>query len=208
MNMNPNPWRSQVPGIPDSCFERGDVPMTKEEIRTVTLAKAKIFPAAVVYDLGAGTGALAVEAALLAWQGRVFAVERELEAVELLKRNRDRFGVDNLTVVPGEAPGAIKGLPPADVILVGGSGGHLEQILKQGLNNLKPGGRMVVNAVTLETLAGTVKFAAENRLGREAVSVAVTRLEANGRVNLWRAQNPVHVITLKKPPENQRAEEV
>ena len=118
-------WLRQVPGIPDTEFLRGKVPMTKEEVRVVTLAKGKIFPEAIIYDIGAGTGSLSIEASFLAKDGQVWALERNPEAIELIKKNKEKFQVNNLEILAKEAPEGLRELPSADVIFIGGSGGHL-----------------------------------------------------------------------------------
>ncbi len=101
-------------GIKDDAFLRGKVPMTKEEIRILTLVKAQIAPDAVVYDIGAGTGSLSIEAARLAPQGHVYAIEKNPEGISLIAENAKRFSVENITVVEGTAPGALEGLAAAD----------------------------------------------------------------------------------------------
>lgn len=185
-----------APGIPDDCFIRGPVPMTKEEIRTVALAKGKLFPEAVVYDLGSGTGSIAVEAALLVPRGKVFAYEKNPAAVALIEQNKKRFGVSNLEVIHREAPAGLENLPLAHTIFIGGSGGRLEEILHKSVAQLHPGGRIVIDAIALETLAAGLKFARECGLKAEAVTVSVSRLEQTGSLHLWKALNPVHIITL------------
>lgn len=197
MNLMKHEERKRLaPGIPDDCFIRGPVPMTKEEIRAVVLAKGKLFPEAVVYDLGAGTGSIAVEAALLVPRGKVFAYEKNPAAVALIEQNKERFRVANLEVVHREAPEGLENLPPAHTVFVGGSGGRLEEILQRSLAQLRPGGRIVMDAVTVETLAAVLRFAGEQGLAADAVAVSVARLERAGRYHLWKALNPVHIITL------------
>lgn len=185
-----------APGIPDECFIRGQVPMTKEEIRTVALAKGKLFPEAIVYDLGSGTGSMAVEAALLVPHGKVYAYEKNPEAVELVRKNRERFGVRNLEVIPKEAPEGLEDLPPAHTIFIGGSGGRLEEILIKSLTRLHPGGRIVIDAITLETLTTSLDFARRHGLTAEAVTLSVSRLEDIGRYHWWKVLNPINIITL------------
>jgi cobalt-precorrin-6B (C15)-methyltransferase len=185
-----------VPGIPDEFFIRGQVPMTKEEIRTVTLAKGKLFPEAIVYDLGSGTGSIAIEAALLAPKGRVYAYERKPEAVSLIEQNRDRFGVTNLEILCKEAPLGLEELPKANTVFIGGSGGRLQEILTKSLAQLQPKGRVVINAITLETLLTGLAFAREENLKVEAVTLSVSRLEEIGKSHWWKALNPISIITL------------
>jgi cobalt-precorrin-6B (C15)-methyltransferase len=188
-----------VPGIPDDQFQRGDVPMTKQEVRILALVKARIREADTVLDIGAGTGSLAVEAALLAPAGRVFAIERQAAGVDLIRANAANFGAANLTAIHGPAPDALAGLPPADVIFVGGSGGKLAAILDAADGLLKPGGRLVVTAVTVETLQQTLAWAADkDGYTVDAAGVQITRLRPLGRRNMFQALNQVYIIVCSK----------
>ena len=186
------PWRSS--GIPDGEFLRGEVPMTKEEVRSVLLGKLRVAPGDTLWDVGAGTGSVSVELALLAREGRVFAVEREPAAWPLIQANAARFGAGNLTLVKGEAPAALEGLPAPDAVFVGGSGGSLEAILAAAVEK-NPRVRVVAAAVTLETLARG--WAALEKLpfrDLEAVQVSAARTRKAGRSHLLLAQNPVFLL--------------
>ncbi len=186
-------------GLPDEAFLRGEAPMTKEEIRIVTLAKARIRPNGRVLDIGAGTGSLSIEAALLAPQGCIFAIERNEAALRLLAENKRRFACENLTVIAGEAPDALADLPAGqlfDAVLVGGSGGQLAAILTAAAARLAPGGRIVVNAVTPETTAAALAYFSEQHgFSYHGVCLQATRLRPVGRYHLHQAQNPVYIIT-------------
>ena len=186
-------------GIPDSQFIRGDIPMTKEEIRIVTLAKARINVTDSVIDIGAGTGSLSIEAALLAKQGKVVAIEREAEGVELIKANAAKFKADNVEVIQGTAPEALNGLAAADVVLIGGSGGKLPEILESADKLLKPGGRLIVTAVTVETLATALtNMKQKKEYSVDACCLQVTRIQAVGSSNMFKALNPIYIITCNK----------
>lgn len=187
--------RGYTIGIGDAQFCRGAVPMTKQEVRVVALAKACIQPTDVIVDVGAGTGSFSVEAALLAPHGRVWAVERSPEGAALIRENARRFAAENVEVCLGEAPAALAGLPPADVAFIGGSGGKLASIFAACYALLRPGGRLLVNAVTVETLAAAVALVQQYGLAQtEAVGLQVTRLTPIGQSHLLRAQNPVYII--------------
>ncbi len=142
-------WPYVTGGVPDDLFVRGKVPMTKEEVRVVCLAKLRLPAGGVFWDVGAGTGSMAVEAAILG-RGQVYAVERDPEGLDLIRANLDRFGLDNVHVVAGEAPDVLADLPDPDRVLVGGSGGHLTEILQEVNRRLKPEGVVVVPAITVE----------------------------------------------------------
>ncbi|OAT80270.1 precorrin-6Y C5,15-methyltransferase (decarboxylating) subunit CbiT [Desulfotomaculum copahuensis] len=190
-------WPFLTPGIPDDLFVRNKVPMTKEEIRVVTLAKARLAPDQIVWDVGSGTGSLAVEAARLIGNGMVCAVERNPDGVKLIEANARRFELHNIRVVAGAAPQALHGLPAPDRVLVGGSGGQLAAIVTVVDQVLHPGGRLVINAVTLETLAGAL--ACLNQPWRvEVVQVSAARAEQTGKSHLLRALNPVFIISAWK----------
>lgn len=190
-------WPYATPGIPDHLFKRDNIPMTKEEIRALTLAKARLAPGMVVWDVGAGTGSLSVEAALLAPGGTVYAVEREPLGVTLVLDNARRFGLDNVVPVAGEAPAALDNLPAPDRVLVGGSGGRLLEILEHSMHRLKSGGRIVVNSISPETQA--LLFTGRTPGWQyDMVQLQVSRAEPTGRLHIWRALNPVCVVTLTR----------
>lgn len=193
-----NPAASETritPGFPDSDFLRGEVPMTKQEVRAVSLAKLGLRAGAVVYDIGAGTGSVAAECARVSESIRVYAVERKPEALELLEKNRKHFLLPNLTIVPGEAPEALRGLPAPTHVFIGGSGGKLKEILTELLSRNRKV-RIVLNVITLESLAVVSEFlksgAAEDA---EIVQISVSRSRKAGSSHLMTGQNPVWIIS-------------
>ena len=191
--------RTHIPGLPDSSFIRGDVPMTKEEIRALTLCKAKIGPQDIVYDIGAGTGSISVEAALLAYSGRVYAIERDSSGIALITANTTKFGLTNVELVQGEAPAVLKGLPVPEVVIIGGSGGKLAQILDICCMRLRVGGKIIINAVTLETLCSAQQyFAACEGFLLDVTCVSITKAVPIGTIHLFRAHNPVYIIVAAK----------
>ncbi|WP_337624669.1 precorrin-6Y C5,15-methyltransferase (decarboxylating) subunit CbiT [Mitsuokella jalaludinii] len=187
-------------GLPDAAFVRGKVPMTKQEIRILTLVKAQIGPRDIVYDIGAGTGSLSIEAARLAPEGHVYAVERKEEAIRLIEANGERFGLENLSVIEAEAPAGLENLPLADAVLIGGSGGHLASILDCVAGKMREGGRLVLNCITVQTLAAALDYlhAHEAVYRYEAIQVQVSRLRRVGPYDMAEAQNPVYIITCTK----------
>ena len=190
-------WPWATPGIPDDQFERGRVPMTKQEIRAVALSKLGVAATDTIWDVGAGTGSVSVECALLARAGQVFAVERKPEAVELARRNARRFGLNNLQVIEGKAPDALLDLPAPQAVFVGGSAGTLAQVLDLALEK-NPQVRVCVSAVTLETLAAATSLLASDAWeGFEAVQVQATRAESVAGYNMMRAQNPVFIVSAR-----------
>ncbi len=184
-------------GIPDEEFIRGDVPMTKAEVRTISMAKLDLPADAVVYDIGAGTGSVSVECALAAYDGEVFAIEKEADAAELIWQNKGKFHVENLQIVEGTAPDALAELPAPTHAFIGGSSGNLREILTMLLGK-NPDVRIVINSVTVETQTEAAECA--NYFGfteYETVSVNIARSRKLGRYHMMTAQNPVSVITLQ-----------
>lgn len=185
---------SIINGISDQQFIRGDVPMTKAEVRVISLSKLDLHEDSLLYDVGAGTGSVSVQAARLLARGSVIAMERNKTALELLEQNKARFGVDNLRIVAGEAPHCMAELPPPDRVFIGGSGGNLEDIVELVDNRLPLGGRIVINAVTIGTVDRAVNLLAGKNYLTDAVTVNVSRLKKVGGSYLWQAQNPVTII--------------
>ena len=180
-------------GIPDEEFVRGDVPMTKSEIRTLTVAKLKLKDDSVAYDVGAGTGSVSIEMARAAVNGKVYAIEMEEDALELIAKNKIRFAADNLEIVGGKAPAAMKKLPAPTHAFIGGSSGNLKKILK-ALTEKNPNIRVVINSVTIETVGETMRCIKELGLKEiETLCVSVSRSRTTEKVHLMTAQNPIYI---------------
>ena len=184
-------------GIPDEELIRGGVPMTKAEVRAVSLAKLAPERDSVVWDIGAGTGSVSVECALAAYDGRVYAVEKNPEGVELIRQNKLKFKTDNLYEVEGTAPEALADLPAPTHAFIGGSGGNLNEILKT-VYEKNPAAAVVINAVTLETQAEVLECVKTlSPASFEAVCLNATRARQMGKYHLTAAQNPVWIYTLR-----------
>ena len=184
--------------IEDEKFIRGEVPMTKLEIRILTLAEAQIKPDSVVVDVGAGTGSISVEAALLAPNGKIFAIERKAEAIELIKRNVEKFSVGNVEIICAEAPDGLENLPEFDAAIIGGSGGKLEKILDILCEKLKIGGRIVLNAITIQTAAAGLAYFRAHDIKYDAFQAQITRLKKIRAHDMNQVLNPVWIITAEK----------
>ena len=184
----------RAPGLPDEAFERGDVPMTKQEVRAAVLAKLAVRPEDILWDVGAGTGSVSVELALAAPRGRVYAVECRPEGCVLIKANREKFRTRNLVLVEGLAPDALSDLPAPDAVFIGGSKGSLAAIVDAALDK-NPDARICVSAIALESLSAAV--AALTAKGRtvQVSQIAVSRAKAVGGLHLMMAQNPIYLIT-------------
>ncbi len=183
----------RVPGIPDTEFLRAEkVPMTKQELRAAILAKLAVKPEDACWDIGTGTGSVAVELAL--WCRAVYSVEREDAALGIAEKNRIKFGAWNLRLVQGEAPDALLKLPKPDAVFVGGSGGNLRAILET-IHTANPAARICVSAITIESLHNTYTNLRELGCETEAVQISVSRSKPAGGLTLMQAQNPVWLIT-------------
>jgi len=197
--MTEDVWPYLTPGIEDEKFIQGNVPMTKQEVRAVILSKAKIKKHHVIYDIGAGTGSISVEAAVLAKEGRVYAVEQEEEALELLHKNKESFQLDNLIIIKGSAPNALETLPPAHRVIIGGSGGKLEEILNICALKMKERGVLTCVAVTMDTLTGAQEYLEKTPWRNlNIVQISVNRAVKAGRFKIFKALNPVFILTSER----------
>lgn len=177
----------------DEWFIRGKVPMTKSEVRAVSISRLELAPDSVLWDVGAGTGSVSVEASFLLPEGQVYAVEKNPQAVELIRRNREKFGRDNLTVISGDAPGALGQLPDPTHVFLGGSGGRMGEILDLAMGR-NPRVRVVINIISLESLGEAVSWLERRKISGEIVSLQTARGRRAGRYHLMEGQNPVYVI--------------
>ena len=182
-------------GLPDDAFDRDKVPMTKEEVRSICVSKLALGRGSVVYDVGSGSGSVSVECSLVAYRGKVYAIEQKDTAIELTRQNAEKFGLVNLEVVPGSAPEALIPLPPPTHAFIGGSSGNMSQIVDLLLKK-NPDVRIVATAVTLETLAELTALAKEFRVS-ESVEIQVNRPRSVGHYHLFNAQNPVYIFTFQ-----------
>ena len=195
---NPAPDKTIVtPYRGDAAFIRDKVPMTKAEIREVSICKLLLSEGAVVYDVGSGTGSVAVEMAGLSGSIAVYAIEQKEEAVSLIGQNRERFRLPNLHVVKGKAPEALETLPVPTHALIGGSSGQLREIL-DCLYKKNPQMRVVLNAISLETISELKEILAQFRvMEEELVQVQVNRMKPIGSYHLMQADNPVWICSFR-----------
>lgn len=190
-------WPYASSGIPDELFIRGDVPMTKQEVRAVALAKLRLTATDTVWDVGAGTGSVSIEAALVARAGSVWAVERNVAGVQLIRENADAFGCGNVHAVPGVALEVLAKLPVPDAVFVGGSAGELPSIVEAAFEKNSQV-RLCVPCVTVETLTEACALLSGSRFkGFEACQVSAARAENVGSHHLMKAQNPVFLVSAR-----------
>jgi precorrin-6Y C5,15-methyltransferase (decarboxylating) len=183
-----------APCLADDAFLRGKTPMTKEEVRELAICKLRLRPGHVLWDVGAGTGSVSVEGALAVPEGQVFAIEKDEDALALLRANRARFGLCNLQVVAGRAPQALAGLPAPDRVFIGGSSGDFEGILRVAVA-ANPNVRVVASCITLETVSAALAAFSDCGLADvDVVQVGVARGRKAGPYHLMMAQNPVYLF--------------
>ncbi|MGN0335559.1 MAG: precorrin-6A reductase [Lachnospiraceae bacterium] len=184
-------------GLPDAAFERGNAPMTKEEIRAVSLSKLALTRQAIVYDIGAGTGSIGLECALQSVKGMVYAIEKKEDALELLRKNKQRLHVSNMEIVAGCAPEVLEKLPAPTHAFIGGSSGNMREII-EALLLKNPEVRIVINCIALETAAEVMNILREKKFRFEdIVQVSVGKSRTLGNYHMMMGQNPVFILTLQ-----------
>lgn len=180
--------------INDEKFVRGEIPMTKSEVRCIAVSKLNICADSVVWDIGCGTGSVSVEAACRCPDGEVIAIDKKSEAVKLTAENAREFGCDNISVHEGICPDALSGLPAPDKVFIGGSSGRMDAIFEI-VHSKNPCADIVVTAVSLETLHETINRFDKYAKATEVVQIAVTRTKKIGSHTMLQAQNPIFVIS-------------
>ncbi len=192
-------WQGRLltAGMKDESFVRGKVPMTKEEVRTVSVSKLRLRDGAVVYDIGSGTGSVAAEIGSLSPNLQIYAIEKGPEACSLIRKNCGELGLDNVYLIGKEAPEGLQGLPAATHAFIGGSGGRLTEIL-EALYRINPRMRLVINAVSLETI-GEIRTALEAfpTAETEYVQMQVSRSRQAGNYHLMQGENPVLIASCR-----------
>jgi precorrin-6Y C5,15-methyltransferase (decarboxylating) len=193
------PARHRRAGIPDEEFAHRAGMITKAEVRALSVAALQLQPAHTVWDIGAGSGSVAVEAAMLVPDGRVLAIERDEAQRAHIATNRVRFRVPAVEVVAGDAPAALDGLPAPDAVFIGGGGADLPAIIEAARAALRPGGRLVVNLVALERLGPAIDQLRDWAV--EVTQVSIARGVPVGDATRLDALNPVCILTATKPAD-------
>lgn len=187
--------QNYYPPISDDDFIRGDVPMTKEEVRWISLQKLQISPNDIVYDIGAGTGSVSVEIARKAHNGFVYAIEAKLDAYELILENRKKHGAYNMTVIHGKAPVGLDELPIPQKVFIGGSSGNIDEIVKcvvEKNSNI----RIVANAISLQSISQILQsFKNHGLTNIDTICVNIAKSKKLGGYDMMMAQNPVYIVT-------------
>ena len=194
-------WKFKTPGIPDEEFERAEkVPITKEEVRVVQISKARLKPGQIVYDIGCGSGSISIEASLqIESSGKVLAIDYDENAIELTKNNIKKFDVSNVSVIHGNAKEKILELEDANTIFIGGTGGDTKEIVELSENKLKPGGRIVIGIILIETLYSVLQVL--EKLQFESVDITQVTISKSRKTStgtMMLARNPVTIISATK----------
>lgn len=192
---NPHPVQRVCRHLKDEAFIRGKVPMTKEEVRSVCLAKLELTKDAILYDVGAGTGSVAIEAACQDGSIRVYAIEKNLEGAGLIRENARKFRTDHVQMIEGAAPEALKDLEAPTHVFIGGSSGNLREILCT-VKEKNPDVRIVLTAISLDTMAEVMEIVEQGMLREpEIVQITAARSKKLGRHHLMTGQNPIYIIS-------------
>lgn len=187
--------------IKDKDFIRGDVPMTKEEVRAISIAKLEIKEEDICLDIGAGTGSISIEMANFAKKGKVYSVEIDELAIELIEKNKDKFKIENMELIKGEAPKILK-KTPINKIFVGGSKGNLDLIIDYARENLKKDGIIVFNFIVLENLAKAMELLKKSKFQNiEINQIIISRNKNIRNFNMMIGENPIFILSAKKGVE-------
>ena len=194
-------WQPRTPGIPDELFERvEDVPITKEEVRVIQISKARLSAGQIVFDVGCGSGSISIEAAhQIGLTGKVYSIDIDPNAVGLTKKNLEKFGISNVSVVLGDAIQKIPELPVADSIFIGGTGGETTEIVKLCESKLKPGGRIVIGTILVETLYSVLNTIEKLQFTSiDIIQVTISKSKKTSTGTMFLARNPVTIISATK----------
>lgn len=192
-------WEFTTPGIPDDLFERSDnVPITKEDIRALAVSKLRLKEGYDVIEVGTGTGSLTVEICLQVKSGKVYSIDLNPEAIDLARRNLERFGT-NAQLILSHAQNVISSLPMVDAIAIGGTLGETEEIIKLSLQRLKSGGRIVIDTILIETLFKALAALKQHDLiDMEITQATICKSRSVSTGTMLLARNPVTIISATK----------
>jgi cobalt-precorrin-6B (C15)-methyltransferase len=192
-------WDYRTPGIPDELFERTEeVPITKEDIRAIAISKLRLKEGHSAIDVGCGSGSITVELCLQT-KGSVYAIDFNEKAIELTKKNLQKFGVKAEEVIQAKAQDALPRLPLVDAIIVGGTWGDTKQLIELSIGRLKNGGRIVIDTILIETMYQALAAVNElelNEIDITQVTISKARKVTTGTMML--ARNPVMIISATK----------
>lgn len=189
--------------IADKEFIRGEVPMTKQEIRAVSVAKLRLEKDSILIDVGAGTGSVGIEAATYISLGKVYAIEKKSEGIELIKENIKKFSIKNLEVIQGTAPDDLS-IKKFNRMFVGGSSGRLDSIVEYFIKYSDEKSIIVINAITLETISEIKNIFEKYKItNSEIINMSVARGKKIGNYTMMYGENPIYIVTGEKGDFNE-----
>ncbi len=189
-------------GLPESAIRHRGEPsglITKREVRLAALSYLELHPGDVLWDVGAGSGSVSLEAARLSPTLAIHAIEKAADALAYLKENVDNFGLANIHLVAGQAPESFVDLPDPHAVFLGGNGGRLLDILTNVMERLKPGGRLVLSCIALETFSQAWSWFSERHLHPQATSLQLAHSRPLGSLHRFEPENPIFLLRVKKP---------
>lgn len=185
--------------IKDEEFIRAKVPMTKEEVRAISIAKMEMKNTDICLDIGGGTGSVSIEMSKFAKNGHVYTIEQKKEAVDLIEQNMRKFNVENMTLISGNAPEDLPKGIEFDKIFIGGSGGNLAGIMQYSYDNLKENGILALNFIVLENTFEALENL--KKIGFKDIDICQVIISKNKKIkdfNMMMAENPIYVISARK----------
>jgi len=182
----------------DTEFIRGNVPMTKEEIRTIVISKLNLCPTDTLMDIGAGTGSVSIEAAKILTHGKVIAIEQKTEAFDLIKQNAQKHNISNINIIHSKAPQGMEELHNTNKFFIGGSGGNLTEVLEIIKNQATQNATIVVTAIVLDTMIQAYQFFTTNNYLLDFIQVSVNKIDPSMSASMLMAQNPIFILTAKR----------
>ncbi len=188
---------ASIRSIGDGEFITGNIPMTKSEVRTISIGKLNLKRSSIVYDIGAGTGSVSIETALKLSCGQLYAIEKNEEAISLIKKNKEKFKAYNIDIVKGLAPDCLENLPSPDCVFIGGSGGNLEKIICEVLKKNQTA-NVVINAIALESVNEAISCMEKFKFTHVEITNAwISKSKKVGSYNMMMGQNPIYIISGK-----------
>ena len=193
-------WNSKSPGIPDEFFLREEeVPITKEEVRSIIISKLRLKENDSVIDIGCGSGSITVELCLQCQKGKVFGIDLDFQAVNLTKKNLEKFKVD-AEIRLGNAMDILESLPAVDAIVIGGTTGKTQELIDQSISKLNHGGRLVITTILIETMFKAMKTVNESNFLKDIdfTQIIISKGRTTKTGTMLLARNPVLIISATK----------
>ncbi|MBF0118605.1 MAG: precorrin-6y C5,15-methyltransferase (decarboxylating) subunit CbiE [Desulfobacterales bacterium] len=189
-------------GMREDDYEHMQGLITKSEVRAVTISKLKLLPNHILWDIGAGSGSISIEASIFLREGRVFAIEQNRDRVNQIENNKKHFGVTNLKIIEAIAPEVLKNLPLPDRVFIGGSGKNLKEVLYEVDNYIRTDGIIVINTVLISSLEISLKIFEELKYDTEVVQVQINRTKKMPESIRFESENPVFIISAQNLNES------